>query len=216
MVHKSRTIKAIAYAPGLADSPIVSVAYLFNPTVTFTGAPASAAYLSSFTVATTTNASTTAAIAASGLCSVSGNVVTITSGSGTCQLTASWAADQNYLAATATQTIIATKASAAVTLNPASLTQTYSAIAESSTATTSPPGLALSITYNGSATAPINAGSYGVTTTISDPNYQGAASGTLAIAKALLTVTANNASRVFNTANPAFAASLAKLGRPFG
>jgi len=203
------TIKAIAYASGFGDSVIASAAYLFNPTVTFTGASASAAYLSTFTVATTTNASTTATIAASGPCSLAGNVVTITAGSGTCQLTASWAADQNYLAATATQTIVATKAAATVTLNPASLTQTYSAIVESVTATTSPAGLAVSIAYNGSATAPISAGSYAVVATINDPNYQGSANGSLVIAKAQLTVTANSASRIFNTANPTFAATYA-------
>jgi hypothetical protein len=35
----------------------------------------------------------------SGVCSVAGNVITMTSGTGTCTLTANWAAYANYLAA---------------------------------------------------------------------------------------------------------------------
>jgi Protein of unknown function (DUF1573) len=73
------------------------------PTVTFTGAPVSAPYLSTFTVASTTNASTTAVITAAGACSITGNSVKMTSGTGACSLSANWAADNNYLAATASQ-----------------------------------------------------------------------------------------------------------------
>ncbi len=86
-----------------------------TPTVSFTGAPGSAPYEATFTVTATTNASTTAVITASGACSVAGAVVTITAPAGTCLLTASWAADSNYLAATATQSTIATKATPTVT-----------------------------------------------------------------------------------------------------
>ena len=89
------------------------------PTVTFTGAPASAVYNSTFTVASTTNASTTAVITASGACSVAGNTVTMTSGTGTCNLTATWAADSNYSAATASQSTTATKATPTVTFTAA-------------------------------------------------------------------------------------------------
>ncbi len=85
------------------------------PTVTFTGAPASAAYNSTFTVSSTTNASTTASIVASGACSISGSTVTMTSGTGTCLLTATWAADSNYNPATATQSTIATGGSGSQT-----------------------------------------------------------------------------------------------------
>ena len=71
-----------------------------TPTVTFTGAPGSAAYNSTFGVASTSNASTTAVITAGGACSITGTTVTMTSGTGTCSLGASWAADNNYNAAT--------------------------------------------------------------------------------------------------------------------
>ncbi|MGA2120135.1 MAG: VCBS repeat-containing protein [Bryobacteraceae bacterium] len=92
------------------------------PTVTFTGAPASAAYGSNFAVAAATNASTTAAITASGACSVAGSTVTMTSGTGNCQLTANWAADSNYSAASATQLTVAIKVVPAVNWsNPAAI-----------------------------------------------------------------------------------------------
>jgi len=42
----------------------------------------------------------------------------------------------------------------------------------------------VSITYNGSATAPTNAGSYTVVATVNNSNYQGSANATLTIAKA--------------------------------
>lgn len=68
---------------------------------------------------------------------------------------------------------------ATVTLG--NLTTTYNGTAQSATATTEPPGLAVIFTYNGSDTAPINAGSYTVVGTINDINYQGSANGTLII-----------------------------------
>ncbi|HEV2424235.1 MAG TPA: MBG domain-containing protein [Terriglobia bacterium] len=80
------------------------------PTVTFTGAPASAVYNSTFTVASSTNASTAAVITASGACSIAGNTVSMTSGTGTCSLAANWAADNNFNAATASQTTAALQA----------------------------------------------------------------------------------------------------------
>lgn len=86
------------------------------PTVTFSGAPASAVYLSTFTVASSTNASTTATITATGACSVSGNIVTMTSGTGTCNLVANWAADNNYFAASASQSTAAVKAASTTTI----------------------------------------------------------------------------------------------------
>jgi hypothetical protein len=89
---------------------------LLTPTVSFTGAPASAVYNSTFTVASTTNASTTAVITASGACSIVNNTVTMTGGAGTCSLTASWAADSTYLAATASQSTAAVKAGSTATI----------------------------------------------------------------------------------------------------
>jgi sugar lactone lactonase YvrE len=81
-----------------------------TPTVSFTGAPASAPYGATFTITATTNASTTPVFYFSGVCSLAGTTVTMTVPSGTCVLTASWATDNNYIAATATQLTTATQA----------------------------------------------------------------------------------------------------------
>src|SRR5207247_2238225 len=67
-----------------------------TPTVTFTGAPASAAYLSTFTVASTTNSSASPVYTSSGVCSNAGPTYTMTSGTGSCTSSVTWAADDNY------------------------------------------------------------------------------------------------------------------------
>ncbi len=94
------------------------------------------------------------------------------------------------------------KATATVTL--AGLAQTYTGTPRVVTASSSPSDLLLSFTYNGSSAAPTSAGSYTVVATVNDANYQGTATGTLVIGAATLTVTANNASKVYGTANPNF------------
>jgi hypothetical protein len=93
------------------------------PTVSFAGAPATAAYSAKFVVSATTNASTAAVIKSSGSCSISGTQVTISALSGTCLLTANWVTDNNYLAASATQSTVATKAAVTINWNaPAAIT----------------------------------------------------------------------------------------------
>ena len=71
-------------------------------------------------------------------------------------------------------------ATAAVALG--GLTQTYDGNAKPATATTTPAGLAVNFTYNGSATAPTAVGNYTVIATIGDPDYAGSATGILIIA----------------------------------
>ena len=95
------------------------------PTVSFTGAPASAGYQSIFAVSATTNATSPAVITAAGACSISGNNVTMTSGTGTCTLLANWAADNNYLDASASQTTTATKIAPTVAFSGAPATAPY-------------------------------------------------------------------------------------------
>ena len=95
------------------------------PTVSFTGAPASAVYSATFNVSATTNASTTAAITASGSCVIAGNLVTMTSGTGTCSLTANWAADSSYTAAMLTQSTTATLATPTVKFTGAPASAVY-------------------------------------------------------------------------------------------
>jgi len=167
-------------------------------TVSFTGAPASSAYQSTFTVASTTNATTKAAIAASGACSIAGNTVTMTSGTGTCNLTASWAADANYASATASQSTTAVKLGsttviASNTPNPSSAGQAV-AVGFNVTGSGSPTG---TVTVNASTgetcSGPLSAGAGSCSLTFSttgsrtltatyggDANFTGSASAAVA------------------------------------
>src|SRR5439155_10092353 len=80
------------------------------------------------------------------------------------------------------------------TIPLSNLTQTYNGAPEPATATTSPAGLSgVSITYNGSAIAPTDAGSYAVVASLSNANYTASnATGTLTINKATATITLSN------------------------
>ena len=82
------------------------------------------------------------------------------------------------------------KATATVTLS--SLTHTYDGTQKSVTATTLPLGLSVEVTYDGSPSLPVTAGSYSVVATVTDPNYTGSASDTLVISKATPVITWNN------------------------
>ena len=111
--------------------------------------------------------------------------------------------DANYQGS-ATNTLVIGKGSATVTLG--SLSQTYSGSAEPATATTTPSGLTVSFTYNGSVNAPTNAGSYTVIGTINDSNYSGSATNTLVIAKGSATVTLGSLNQTYSgSAEPATA-----------
>ncbi len=99
------------YAAAQATETVTAVRMVTKvaPTVTFTGASASAAYLSTFTVATTENSGITPIIVTTtgGVCTVSGTTVTMKKGTGTCTVKASWATDAYYLAASLTQSTTA-------------------------------------------------------------------------------------------------------------
>lgn len=94
-------------------------------------------------------------------------------------------------AGSATQSFTLTVGKATATVSLGSLSQTYDGTAKSVTAATTPGGLSVTITYNGSTTAPVNAGTYTVAATVTDPRYSGSASGTLVTAKATPVVTWN-------------------------
>ena len=68
------------------------------------------------------------------------------------------------------------------------LAQTYNGTARTVIATTDPTGLAVEITYDGLAWAPTNAGTYAVTGTIVEANWEGSATGLLTVAKADQTI----------------------------
>ena len=94
----------------------------------------------------------------------------------------------NGFASASTPTTTLTVAQAPATVVLSNLAQTYTGSPLSAIAATTPTGLAVSLTYNGSATPPTGAGSYAVVATITAPNYTGSASGTLVIAKASTTL----------------------------
>lgn len=82
--------------------------------------------------------------------------------------------------------ILSAPASTAGSISLSNLTQTYNGTARSATVTTVPSGLPHTITYNGSTTAPVNAGSYAVVATLVDEPVS--ATGTLVINKANLSI----------------------------
>lgn len=130
----------------------------------------------------------------SGSASISGNQLTLT-GTGSVTIEAyqdgGTSGPVTYTPAAPVQrTINVTKASATVTLG--SLSATYDGSAKSVGTSTTPSGLTVNVTYDGSATAPTNAGSYAVQATIDDANYAGSATGTLVISKANQTITFTN------------------------
>ena len=79
------------------------------------------------------------------------------------------------------------------TVTLSNLQQAYDGTPKEATATTDPPGVSVSITYDGSTTPPTDAGSYAVVAKITDPNYTGSdAHDTLVIDPASATVTLSN------------------------
>jgi hypothetical protein len=68
---------------------------------------------------------------------------------------------------------------ASVTLS--NLVQAYNGTARSATATTTPPGLSVSLSYNGSTNAPTNPGLYNLIGTVTQPGYSGAATNNFVI-----------------------------------
>jgi hypothetical protein len=156
-----------------------------GPTLAWnTAPPTSAAYKGTFQVTATTNSGDTLTYSASGACSISGTTVTMTSGTGTCTVTANDAGNSNFASGSLSGSTGATKASATVTLG--GLSQPFTGNPIAATATTSPAGLNVTFTYNGSSTLPTAAGAYTVVGTINDPNYAGSAGGTLQITVAVL------------------------------
>ena len=102
--------------------------------------------------------------------------------------------DPNYTGSAA-GTLVINPASASLVLS--NLTQTYNGAAKPITVNASPVGVAYSVTYPGGS-APVNAGSYAVSATVTDPNYTGSATGTLVIERAAATVTLGNLNQVYD------------------
>ena len=98
-------------------------------------------------------------------------------------ITYSYSGDTNFNPVSDnSQTLVVNSIAAEIILE--GLNQTYDGTAKAVTWTTNPPGLEVKVNYDGSASPPVNAGSYTVEALIDTPNYTGSASGILKVAKA--------------------------------
>ena len=102
----------------------------------------------------------------------------------------------NYILKYVAGTLTITPAAATMTLG--SLNHVYNGSSHGATITTAPINLATSVTYAGGTTVPVNAGTYAVVATITDPNYFGTANGTLAISKAAATIVVDELNHIYD------------------
>lgn len=112
----------------------------------------------------------------------------------------------------ATGTLVITPAAATVTLG--GLEAVYDGGAKAASAATVPADLPVTLTYDGNAAAPVNAGSYAVAATVANPNYTGSATGTLVIAKAAAGVTLGGLSQTYDGAPKPVTAATVPAGLP--
>jgi hypothetical protein len=89
----------------------------------------------------------------------------------------------NYVSVTGTVQLAVTAAPTPATVTLSDLSQPYDGSGKSVTVTTDPADLATIVTYNGSGTLPINAGTYSVEATVVEAGYTGSTNGTLQITK---------------------------------
>jgi hypothetical protein len=159
-----------------------------NQVITFAAIPNQLPSNPPFTVTATSSSGLPISFSASGTCTVAGNTVNITS-NGSCSITASQAGGTNFNAATSvTRTFTIGQAAATLTLG--NLNQTFDGTPKAISVTTAPFGLSgVSVTYNGSATAPSAIGSYAVIASLTNIDYTApGANGTLVISKGNQTI----------------------------
>jgi PKD repeat protein len=111
--------------------------------------------------------------------------------------------DDGFVYETVSNVVSVTVNPAAAAVSLSELTATYSGQAQSPTVTTDPVGLEVTITYDGTSTAPTDAGTYAVQVTVSDPNASGSASGTFTIDAAPLIVRADDTGKFEGDPEPA-------------
>ena len=87
--------------------------------------------------------------------------------------------DHPLSASSASATLVIAKAPATVSLE--NLAAAYDGTPKNATATTTPAGLPVNFTYNGSSSAPVQTGSYTVVATIASSDYAGSSIGTFVI-----------------------------------
>jgi hypothetical protein len=147
-----------------------------------------------------------------GPATLSGTTLTFTGG-GNVVVQASQLGDSAYYPAAVTpHTFTVSGPSGTVTITPADLIRTYDGTPKPVTATTIPDGLAVTFSYDGSATPPTNAGSYTVVATINDPAHPGSTSKTLEISKASCTITLGGLTRTYDGAAQTVTATASPAG----
>ena len=134
-------------------------------------------------------ATASATTSAQGTASAGLSLAGLNAGSYPGVISASFAQDETHLASSATGDLTIGKATATLTL--AALLHVYDGGPKAATVTTSPAGLgAVTVLYDGSAALPTNAGSYAVSATLNNANYQAAAAAaTLIIDRAAQAIT---------------------------
>ena len=161
---------------GYAAAPSVDQTFTIAPapqTITFGSIANQTFGVGPFPVGATASSGLPVSFSAIGSCSVTGNVVTVT-GAGNCSLTATQPGTQNYAGATATTSFAILKATPTVSVTGGSFN--YDGGPHPAVASTIGVGGAslvpVTITYNGSTTVPVAAGTYAVVATFAgDANY---------------------------------------------
>src|SRR5205814_1859857 len=154
-----------------------------SQTISFTQPTSPATFNTTFGVAPTASSELAVGVTASGVCSIAGGTVTMTSGTGTCTLTAAQAGDSNYSAATSVaHDVAAQKASQTISFtqptSPATFNTTFGV------APTASSELAVGVTASGvcsiaSGTVTMTSGTGTCTLTAAqagDSNYSAATS----------------------------------------
>ena len=103
--------------------------------------------------------------------------------------------DPNYSGADANGTLTINRAEPSIVISNTS--QVYDGSAKSVTVDITPV-LSYTVTYNGSATAPTDAGTYDIVATVDTANYYGVKNGTLHITRAEPTITITNLEQVYD------------------
>jgi hypothetical protein len=134
---------------------------------------------------------------ASGPAVIGGGSTLSFTGAGLVQIVASQPGDAKWMAAfDVAQSFTVYPTPASLSLND--LLQTYNGDPRVVSYTTDPSGIAAEVRYDGLADVPVAVGSYEVTAAISDPLYEGSATGTLVVAKADADVYLENLSQAYN------------------
>jgi hypothetical protein len=143
------------------------------------------------------NAQTTTVSGATGGFSINYNPATIPASTNPYTITYYYPGSEALRSASNTsRTLTVGKATATIVFYDTN--QVYNGSARVVTNTTVPAGLTVSNTYNGSYSAPTNAGSYAVTGVVYDANYQGTNVTTLVITKATATIAFYDTNQVYN------------------